>query len=174
MNEYNHGKDIYVVVTDNSTHNVITPTAIGADATKAQVYSLSKAATEADVLAKLNGSPITGLTLTAVTPAATIGTTIPLVDGTTPSISNVKFTPSAAGYYAYVYTRTPYVAPTYATEASGTYDSGKTYYMKNASNVYYVVSVPDAAAFNDNKAALYTRSSEGTVGVYDIKVIKVQ
>jgi len=175
VDEYNNGKDIYVVVTDNSTHNVLTPSAIGDDAaTKAQVYSLSTAATEADVLAKLNGSPITGLTLTAVTPAATIGTTIPLVDGTTPSISNVKFTPSAAGYYAYVYTRTPYVAPTYATEASGTYDSGKTYYMKNASNVYYVVSVPDAAAFNDNKAALYTRSSEGTVGVYDIKVIKVQ
>lgn len=175
VNEYNNGKDIYVVVTDNSTHNVLTPSAIGDDAaTKAQVYSLSKAATEADVLAKLNGSPITGLTLSPVTPAATIGTTIPLVDGTTPSISNVKFTPSAAGYYAYVYTRTPYVAPTYASEASGTYDSGKTYYMVNASGVYYVVSVPDAAAFNDNKTALYTRATPGTVGVYDIKVIKVQ
>lgn len=174
VNEYNKGKDIYVVVTDNSTHNVITPTAIGADATKAQVYTLSQAATETEVLANLNGSHITGLTLTAVTPAATIGTTVPLTDGTTPEISNVKFTPSAAGYYAYVYTRTAYVAPTYASEASGTYNSGKTYYMKNASEVYYVVSVPTEDAFNDNKTALYTRSTSGTVGVYDIKVIKVE
>ncbi len=174
VNEYYKDKDIYVVVTNNSTHSVFTPSAIGEAATEAQVYTLSKAATETEVLAKLNGSHITGLTLTAVTPAATIGTTVPLTDGTTSEISNVKFTPSAAGYYAYVYTRTAYVAPTYASEASGTYDSGKTYYMKNASDVYYVVSVPNAAAFNDNKAALYTRATPGTVGEYDIKVIKVQ
>ena len=90
------------------------------------------------------------------------------------NIFDVRNTPSAAGYYAYVYTRTAYVAQTYASEASGTYNSGKTYYMQNAAGTYYVVSVPNAAAFNDNKANLFTRSAEGTVGVYDIKVIKVQ
>lgn len=170
--EYTHGKSIYVVITDNSTadHSVITPTAIGTAATEAQVYSLSKAASEAEVLAKLNGSPITGLTLTATT--AAIESTIPLADGTTPSIANVKFTPSAAGYYAYVYTRTAYVPTTY-TAATGAYDSSITYYLKNASNVYYAVSVPNAAAYADNLANLYVVNTAGTTGVYDIKVIKV-
>lgn len=174
VDEYNNGKAIYVAITDNSSasHPVITPTAIGTAATQAQVYSLSQAATEAEVLAKLNGSPISGLTLTAV-PAATIEPTVPLVDGTTPSIANVKFTPSAAGYYAYVYTRTAYVAPSYVA-ADGDYNSGTTYYMKNSADVYYVVSVPNAAAYNDVKANLYTRDTPGTVGVYDVKVIKVQ
>lgn len=176
VNEYKNGEKIYVVVSNNSdvtspNYEVITPTAIGDDATKAQVYLLSAAATEADVLARLNGAPTT-VTMSATTSA--IGTTIPLVDGTTPSISNVYFTPSAAGYYAYVYTRTKYVAPTYQSEASGTYDSGKTYYMVNAAGTHYVVSVPNADAFNDNKASLYTRETEGTVGVYDVKVIKVE
>lgn len=173
VDEYKEDKPIYVVITDNSDNSVITPSAIGNAATQAQVYSLSKAATEAEVLAKLNGSPISGLTLTAVTPAATNGTTVPLVDGTTPSIANVTFTPSDPGYYAYVYTRTAYVAPTYA-DASGVYDSGTTYYMKNSADVYYVVSVPNAAAYADNIANLKVRATSGTVGVYDIKVIKVQ
>lgn len=181
VNEYKHGEKIYVVVSDNSDltdpdhYEVITPSAIGVDATKAQVYKLSGEATEAEVLARLNGSPTT-VTIDATTggEAAEIGTTIPLVDGTTPSISNVYFTPSAAGYYAYVYTRTKYIAPTYASEASGTYSSGNTYYMKNAAGTYYVVSVPTTDAFNDNKANLYTRATPGTVGVYDVKVIKVQ
>ena len=171
-NEYTSGKAIYAVVTDNSTHNVITPSAIGAAANQAQVYSLNKGVTEADMLAHLNGAPVDGLTKNAVT--STIEATVPLTDGTTPSIANVKFTPSAVGYYAYVYTRTAYVAPEYAVQSAGTYDSGKTYYMKNAANVYYAVSVPTEEAFNDNKASLYLRSSEGTVGVYDIKIIKVQ
>lgn len=173
VDEYNKNKAIYVAITDNSTHNVITPSAIGTAAGNAQVYSLSKTATEAEVLGQLNGSPM-GITMTAVSPAATIGTTIPLADGTTPSISNVQFTPSGAGYYAYVYTRTAYVAPTYSSEASGTYDSSKTYYMVNAAGTYYAVSVPNTTAFNDNKANLYTRATTGTVGVYDVKIIKVQ
>jgi hypothetical protein len=46
--------------------------------------------------------------------------------------------------------------------------------MLSGSGAYYVVSVPNAEAFNDNKANLYTRATSGTVGVYDIKVIKVQ
>ena len=180
VNEYTKGKKIYVVVSNNydttsPKYEVITPSGIGDDATEAQVYKLSDATTEASVLAKLNGSPLPfTMTATTGTEEAEIGSNIPLVDGTTPSIGNVYFTPSAAGYYAYVYTRTKYVAPTYQSEASGTYDSGKTYYMENDAGTKYVVSVPNAAAFNDNKANLYTRDSEGTVGDYDVKVIKVQ
>ena len=179
VNEYNNGEKIYVVVSDNAdvtspNYEVITPTAIGDNATEAQVYKLSIAATEAEVLANLNGSPTTvSLTATTGGEAAAIGTTIPLVDNTNPSISNVYFTPSAAGYYAYVYTRTKYVAPTYVA-VSGTYDSGKTYYMHSGSGAYYAVSVPNADAYNDNVANLFIRDTEGTVGVYDVKVIKIQ
>lgn len=175
-NEYTHGKDIYVAVTDNSNaaHPVITPSGIGETAGKAQVYLLSQATTEAEMLAFLNGSPVTGLTKDAVDPAATIGSTVPLTDGTNPSIPNVKFTPAAAGTYAYVYTRTAYVAPTYAVQTEGTYNSSNVYYMKSSNNVYYVVSVPTEEAFNDNKSSLYLRATEGTVGVYDVKIIKVQ
>ena len=91
-----------------------------------------------------------------------------------PAISNVKFTPAAAGTYAYVYTRTAYVAPTYEVQSAGAYDSGKTYYLKSGSNVYFAVPVASEAAFNANKANLYLQTAAGTAGVYDIKVIKVQ
>ena len=174
VNEYNTGKPIYVAISDNSTHSVITPSAIGDAAGQAQVYKLSRAASEAEVLAKLTGSPINGLTLTALDPAATIEDNVPLVDGTNPTIKNVKFTPSASGDYAYVYTTTKYVATTFKTVGETAYNSGTTYYMKNASEVYYAVSVPNEAAFNDNKANLYIVDTAGTPGVYDIKVIKVQ
>jgi hypothetical protein len=125
------------------------------------------------VLAKLTGSPI-DITLTPLTPPATIETTIPLADGTTPAISNVKFTPSASGYYAYVYTTTAYVAPTYAVQTSGAYVSSNTYYMLSGSGAYYAVSVPTEAAFEANKTKLYLQTAAGTPGVYDVKVIKVQ
>ena len=173
-NEYKAGEPVYVAVTNHAdaTHPVITPTAIGTAATEAQVYQLNRAATEAELFAQLTGSPI-GLTLTAVT-GAEIGTTVPLADGSTPAISNVKFTPAAAGTYAYVYTRTAYVAPTYEVQSAGTYDSGKTYYLKSGSNVYFAVPVASEAAFNANKANLYLQTAAGTAGVYDIKVIKVQ
>ena len=179
VNEYTNGKPVYAVVSDNDDttapeHEVITPTAIGEAAGNAQVYKLSKAATEAEVLSKLNGSPMSfTMTATTGTEAASIETTIPLSDSTTPAISNVKFTPSAAGTYAYVYTTTAYVAPTYTVQSAGTYDSGKTYYMKTAADVYYAVTVPSAAAFAEHKDQLYLASG-GTVGVYDVKVIKVQ
>lgn len=172
VDEYNTGKSIYVVTTDNS-NNVITPSAIGIGAGQARVYKIDKATTEASVLAKLTGSPI-DITLTPLTPPATIETTIPLADGTTPAISNVKFTPSASGYYAYVYTTTAYVAPTYAVQTSGTYDSSKTYYMLSGSGAYYAVSVTSEAAFEYNKANLYLQTNAGVPGVYDVKVIKVQ
>ena len=161
--EYKAGKTISVTLTNNSNNSIITPSAIGDAATQAQVYKLSQSASEAEVLAKLNGSPITGLTLTGVS-----GTEEATID-----VNKVKFTPSAAGTYAYVYTTTAYVATQYVSVGSTPYDSGTTYYMRNASNVYYAVSVPTAAAFNDNKANLYIVDTAGTAGQYDIKVIKV-
>ena len=173
VNEYTATKPIYVVASNSTTGAVITPTGLGDTDGKAQVYKLSKAATEAEVFAQLTGSPI-GLTMDAET--ATLETTIPLADGSTPAISNVKFTPATAGTYAYVYTTTKYVAPTYVNQSAGTYDSSKTYYMKTANNVYYAVTVANAAAFNEHKAQLYIIDSTapGTPGKYDVKVIKVQ
>ena len=172
VNEYTASKPIYVSISNTTTGAVITPSALGNAAGQAQIYKLNKAATEAEVLAQLTGSPM-GITLTAE--STTLGTTIPLVDGTTPAISNVYFTPSAANtYFAYVYTTTAYVAPTYAVQTSGTYSSGNTYYMLSDSGAYFTVTVPNEAAFNENKAKLYVQTDAGTPGVYDVKVIKVQ
>ena len=173
-NEYTATKPIYVVISNSSTGAVITPTGLGDTAGKAQVYKLNKPASESEVLGQLTGSDM-GITMTAET--TTLETTVPMADGSTPAISNVKFTPSAADtYYAYVYTTTKYVAPTYLNQSAGTYDSGKTYYMKTANDVYYAVTVASAAAFNEHKAQLYIIDPDhvGTPGVYDVKVIKVQ
>ena len=171
VNEYTDSKPIYVSISNTSTGAVITPSGLGDTDGKAQVYKLNKAATEAEVLAQLTGSPM-GITFDAQT--ATVETTVPLTDGTTPSIANVKFTPSAAGTYAYVYTTTAYVAPTYAVQTSGAYVSSNTYYMLSGSGAYYAVSVPTEAAFEANKTKLYLQTAAGTPGVYDVKVIKVQ
>lgn len=172
-NEYTAGKPVYVAISYNTSHSIITPTAIGTAAKNAQVYKLSKAASEAEVFAKLTGAPIDGLTLTAVDPAATIEATVPLTDGTNASIANVKFTPDAAGTYAYVYTTTPYEAPTPIAAVTGAYNSATTYYMHSGSGAYYAVSVPNEAAYEANLTKLYTLSG-GAVGDYDVKVIKVQ
>ena len=172
VDEYNVNKPIYTVISTKTTGGVITPTALGTAAPEAQVYSLDKAASETEVFAQLTGSPM-GITMTAVT-GASIATKVPFADGTDRDIDNVKFTPSAAGYYAYVYTTTAYVAPTYELQTSGTYDSSKTYYMKSGSGAYFAVTVRDEAAFNANKSSLYLQTAAGTPGVYDIKVIKVQ
>ena len=87
----------------------------------------------------------------------------------------MKFTPSAAAtYYAYVYTTTAYVAPTYTVQTSGTYNSSNVYYMLSGSGAYFTVTVPNEAAFNENKSSLYLKTAAGTPGVYDVKVIKVQ
>ena len=169
-NEYKVNKPIYTVISTKSTGGVITPSGLGDAAGQAQVYKLNKAATEAEVLAQKTGSPM-GITFTAQ--STTIGSTVPLVDGTNPSIKNVKFTPTEAGTYAYIYTTTPYVAPTPTAAVTGTYDSGTTYYMLSGSGAYYAVSVPNEAAYEANYAKLYTLSG-GTAGEYDVKVIKVQ
>ena len=174
VNEYKAGEPVYVAVTNNAaaTHPVITPTAIGTAATEAQVYKLSKAATEAEVFAQLTGSSA-GLTMTAVS-GASVETAVPLAGGATSDISNVKFTPATAGTYAYVYTTTAYVAPTYAVQSSGTYDSSATYYMLSGSGAYFAVPVTSEATFNTYKSNLYLQTAAGTPGVYDVKVIKVQ
>lgn len=172
VDEYTASKPIYVSISDASTGAVITPTGLGDTDGKAQIYKLNKAATEAEVLAQKTGSPM-GITFTAE--STSLETTVPLVDGTTPSISNVKFTPSAAAtYYAYVYTTTAYVAPTYTVQTSGTYNSSNVYYMLSGSGAYFTVTVPNEAAFNENKSSLYLKTAAGTPGVYDVKVIKVQ
>lgn len=174
VNEYTATKPIYVVASNSTTGAVITPTGLGDTDGKAQVYKLNKAATEAEVFAQLTGSPI-GLTMEAVA-GTSIETSVPFADGSTHAISNVKFTPATAGTYAYVYTTTKYVAPTYVNQSAGAYDSSKTYYMKTANNVYYAVTVANAAAFNEHKAQLYVidPTAPGTPGKYDVKVIKVQ
>ena len=174
VNEYKAGEPVYVAVTNNAaaTHPVITPTAIGTAATEAQVYKLSKAATEAEVFAQLTGSSA-GLTMTEVS-GASVETAVPLAGGATSDISNVKFTPATAGTYAYVYTTTAYVAPTYAVQSSGTYDSSATYYMLSGSGAYFAVPVTSEATFNTYKSNLYLQTAAGTPGVYDVKVIKVQ
>ena len=174
VNEYKAGEPVYVAVTNNAvaTHPVITPTAIGTAATEAQVYKLSKAATEAEVFAQLTGSSA-GLTMTEVS-GASVETAVPLAGGATSDISNVKFTPATAGTYAYVYTTTAYVAPTYAVQSSGTYDSSATYYMLSGSGAYFAVPVTSEATFNTYKSNLYLQTAAGTSGVYDVKVIKVQ
>lgn len=184
VNEYKAGEPIYITISDNSSHNVLTPTigaveGTGAAAGNAQVYKITAgSASEATLLANLNGLPM-GITKSAVTGTeiATVEDEVPLVDGTSPAIKNVKFTPSASGTYAYVYARTPYVATTYTNQSAGTYNSSGVYYMRSGAAepyVYYVVPVPDADAFNANKANLYTVNVAGTPGVYDVKVIKVQ
>jgi hypothetical protein len=170
-NEYAASKPIYVVVSNSTSGAVIAPSGIGDTDGKADVYKLNKAATESEVLAQLTGSPM-GITFTSQ--SALVETEIPLTDGTTPAISNVKFTPADAGTYAYVYTTKKYVAPTYTVQTEGTYDSSKTYYLLSGSGAYYAVSVPTEAAFDDNKSKLYLQTSAGTPGVYDVKVIKVQ
>ena len=205
---YAQNKDIYFVNTQKNTstgesqtttttgYSVLAPTAIGDEATKADVYkvawssdSKTDAIVEGDVFAQLTGVK-NGLTMTAMTsssnPTGTVALSqyVPSADGTNLDFGQngaVKFTPSAAGTYAYVYCTTKYVAPTY-TE-SNSFATGTTYYANTdgttpANGVYYVASgITDEASYSkykgDNKK-LYTQTANGTAGVYDIKVITVK
>lgn len=179
--EYKSGQDIRVVnqsttASTGGSHDVITPSAIGDDATKAQVYELGKAATEGEVYAQLNGANL-GITMNAVT-GATIETTVPLNDGTSLSISNVKFAPTVTGteakYFAYVYTGTKYVAPTYEAVGTSSYSATTVYYFKTSADVYYTASGISSENFGSYSSQLYTQKTAGTPGVYDIKVITVK
>lgn len=180
--EYKAGKDIYVVKTNKeSVGAVVAPTAIGVESGNAQVYVATKTGvdeiSEATVKAQLTGSP-NGITLTAVDPAATRVQKVPAADDTEFDFGAngaVKFTPSAAGSYVYVFTRTKYVAPTYNEVGSGdAYDSSTTYYLKTTQDVYYPAAGIDADNFATYKDDLYTQATPGTPGLYDIKVIKVK
>ncbi len=176
--EYKSGEPIYVV--DQKTtgdHAVITPGAIGTADGNAQVYQLSKAATESEVYAQLTGAKM-GITMTKVE-GASIETSVPLNDGTSPSLSAVKFTPSvdATTYFAYVYAVKAYVAPTFDPVTSDTPETGVTYYFKTdgEDGVYYTASGISDKNFDEYNSKLYKMSDtdKGTPGVYDIKVIKV-
>jgi hypothetical protein len=176
--EYKAGEDIYLVKTNNSTGDVVAPSAIGEAAGNAKVYTATTtgdAISEATIFAKLTGSP-NGITLTAVDPAATLVQNVPAADGTNFDFGSngaVKFTPAAAGTYVYIFTRTAYVAPTYAAVGEVPYNSLTTYYLKTTEDVYYPAAGINADNFAANKANLYTQTAAGTAGQYDIKIIKV-
>ena len=181
-NEYKKNKDIYVVKTNNSTGAIVAQ-AIGTDAVnKAQVYVVTQGAgadaiSEATITAKLNGAP-NGIVLTAIEPAATLASSAPAADASTYNFGEggaVKFTPGAAGTYAYVSVRTVNVAAQYNAVGDAAWDNTKTYYFKTSSNVYYAAGGINEANFATNKANLYTRNASPTPvnGIYDIKIIKV-
>ena len=178
--EYMTGEDIYVVNEQIvGTHQILAPTGIGAEAGKAQIYTVTAAATsdvidEATVQAKLTGAN-NGLTLAAFS-GATLEQYAPASDGTKYDFGAngaVKFTPTAAGSYAYVYCTTAYVAPTYAA-ATAAYVSATTYYFKTEAGVYYAASGIDANNYANYQSQLYTQTAPGTAGVYDVKVITVK
>ena len=178
---YTHGKDVYFVNTNTTDHSVICPAAVGDNETgKAQVYSVTGGKSEAEILAYLTGSTHNGVTLTAVTTSLTHevpsadGTMLVFGEDTDGKRGAAKFTPSAAGTYVYVYCTTKYVAPTYEKVGdSANWDDAKTYYYKTTGGVYYTASGISADNFAANKSNLYTQTSAGTPGVYDVKVITV-
>ena len=182
--EYKAGEDIYVVKTNNnSTGAVVAPTAIGTAVNNVQVYTATTtgdAISEATIKANLTGSP-NGITLTAAAPAASLVADgkVPAADATNYEFGAngaVKFTPGAAGTYVYVYTRTPYVAPTYTDDyalSTLSFEENVTYYFKTTSGVYYPAAGISAANFDTYKANLYKKTADGTAGEYDIKIIKV-
>lgn len=173
--EYKTSDVISVSISDIATHNVIAPAAIGVAATQAQVYKVtstsSEAITEASVKAKLTGVN-NGLSLSSVT--ATIKDNITKADGTTTALKNVQFTPGETGKFAYVYTREAHEDAEYASAASASHNPVTTYYRVTTSGVYYAASGITAENFNTYKGELYTQTSAGTVGKYDVKVITVK
>ena len=195
---YQSGKDIYFVNNETTgSHNVIAPagiaditTATSTDAAKkANVYKLewSTAGTtttpvEGDVIAQLTGIK-NGLTLTAVSPVATLSQTVPSANGTNLDFGSngaVKFTPAAAGNYAYIYCTTKYVPATYDEATS--YTAGTVYFANTAADgtgVYYTASgIVDQASYakylSTSGRKLYTLKTAATPGVYDVKVITVK
>ena len=181
-NEYKKGKDIYVVKTQNSDGTIVAQTIGTSAVNNAQVYVVTQGAgadaiSEATITAKLNGAP-NGIVLTAVDTAATLASSAPAADASTYNFGEggaVKFTPGAAGTYAYVSVRTVNVAATYTAVGEAAWDNTKTYYFKTSSDVYYAAGGINEANFATNKANLYTRNASPTPvdGIYDIKIIKV-
>ena len=192
---YSATKDIYFVNTkttgDHSVNTVAGTTKETANHAVIYSFGNSTAISEGEILAKLTGSKITGLTLTEVTstsnPSGTVSAAqyVPSADNTNLDFGAngaLKFTPSKAGNYAYVYCIKPYVAPTYA-EAS-VFETGKVYYANTndttpADGVYFTASgIVDQASFTKYMSTsgrkLYTKTADGTAGQYDVKVITVK
>lgn len=186
-NEYKKDKDIYVVMTNNSTGAVSSRSAIGVAGGNAQVYKVtaagSEGVTEATVFAKLTGSP-NGITWSSTTgdEAASLQQYAPAADETQFDFGSngaVKFKATAAGTYVYVGTITQYVAPTYTKVGEGgtsnTWSGSTAYYFKTSEDVYYPAGGINEENFETNKANLYVikTGDEGTAGVYAVKVIKI-
>lgn len=181
---YKTGKNIYFVTNKITDGSLVVPAAVGPEATKAQMYCVTgtgaATATETDVFATLTGSP-NGLSLTATSAsaAASLVYQVPANDGsqytfgTSSQPAALKFTPGAAGTYAYVYCTTQYVAPVY--EAAGdTYSPATTYYAKTAGGVYYAASGITSENYASKKATLFKLKTPAVPGVYDIKVVTVK
>ena len=177
-NEYKAG-DIYVMVMDGGTLkgdlNGVTTTPTK-DAAK--LYTLSKSATEAEVMdaltmqASVSGNNITGrngLVLTNVSSLDNTITAIPGPDGNNITVTAgqaSKFTASA-NTYAYVYTVTQSTTNTAKYEAvkPGNGDSVSGYYTDNTGTT-------QASGIADGNTTYYAKYTVNN-GVYAVKVIKV-
>ena len=154
-------------------------------ASKGQLYKLSAAKTEADVMDALNvqvsstETTITGrneLVLTKVASDATI-TTIPGEDGNNITVTAgtaASFTPAAAGTYAYVYDATPDPAPAYthfySAESSTTKPTDWT-----TTGVWYKDQDGVTAVADEDWIAnkIFYKKYTNQNKVYGVKVIKV-
>lgn len=201
--EYKTGNDIYFVnkstTLSGEKHNVlavtgdivdINSTSAATFANSANVYSLNgiTVPTEAQVIAKLTGIE-NGLTLTAVTgdAVATVVSEVPSQSGPALNFGDkgaVKFKPSTAGYYAYVYCTEKYVAQEYEA-VSATFDKTATYYFKadktegsSKSDFYYVASNVNENNFSEFSGKLYVKKTDqspaAAAGKYDVKVVCVK
>ena len=183
-NEYVAG-DIYVQVMNDGTlvNDLNSQTSTTYD--KAFLYTLSTAATEAEVMDALNlraseaGSATyitgrNGLKLTSATFDPTI-TTIPAENGSNITVTAgqaVKFTAESAKYYAFVYlvsdaadTEIKYPVVLTGTTAPDDWNTSQ--------NVYYTDAECSNPANNDFTAGTYYRKYTDQNSTYAVKVIKV-
>lgn len=176
-NEYHVGENIYLVTTNNTTHNILPAAGVGDATGYAQVYAATTTGeeiTEAAVWAQLTGTP-NDISLTPVTPAPTLVPGVPRPDGSAYVVGTngaLRFTPSAAGKYVYVFCETQYVAPTYEP-AGTTFDLMANYYFLSTSGAYYAASGLHVDNYATYQPLLYQQTAPGTPGVYTVKVINV-
>ena len=181
-NEYDKDKGaIYVQVMDNNASPAVLKADLG---TNGQLYTLSVAKTEAEVIDALNiqvsstETAITGrngLVLTKAESVATI-TTIPGEDGNNITVikgTAASFTP-AAGTYAYVYDATPAEAPAatyiYSAESRDSKPSDWT-----TANTWYKDPNGAEAVVEEDWVAnkIFYKKYTNLNKVYAVKVIKV-
>ena len=182
-NEYKAG-DIYVMVMDGGTAKTDLNGTTSPDKDAAKLYTLSAAATEAEVMealnmqAKVESGKITGrnkLVLTNATISNDI-TAIPGADGNNVTVtagSASKFTATANITYAYVYTVTQktgtdavvYEAVTPASDTDVT-----SYYIRSGVEGSYTYTQATGKA--DGTTTYYDKYTTNN-GVYAVKVIKV-